>query len=150
MKLISALFSGLLFGIGLILSGMTDPAKVIGFLDIGGRWDPSLAFVMGGALLVGLLAFPFAASRQTAWLGEPMRLPTARQIDRPLIVGALLFGAGWGLAGYCPGPALTSVLYGGAKPLVFVLAMLVGIGLFEALTVWQQRRADRATPQHSA
>lgn len=150
MKLISALLSGLLFGIGLILSGMTDPAKVIGFLDIGGRWDPSLALVMGGAVLVGLLAFPFASLRQTAWLGDPMRLPTSRQIDRPLIVGALLFGAGWGLAGYCPGPALTSVLYGGAKPLVFVLAMLVGMGLFEALTIWQQRRVDRTTPQRSA
>ena len=150
MKLFSALLSGLLFGIGLILSGMTDPAKVIGFLDIGGRWDPSLAFVMGGAVLVGLLAFPFAASRKNAWLGDPIRLPTARQIDRPLILGALLFGAGWGLAGYCPGPALTSVLFGGAKPLVFVLAMLVGMGLFEALTVWQQRRAHRTTPQRSA
>lgn len=149
MKLVSALFSGLLFGIGLILSGMTDPAKVIGFLDIGGHWDPSLAFVMGGAVLVGLLAFQFASSRQTAWLGDPMRLPTTRQIDRPLIVGALLFGAGWGLAGYCPGPALTSVLYGGTKPLVFVIAMLAGMGLFEALTAWQQRRAHGSTAQHS-
>lgn len=150
MKQFSALLSGLLFGIGLILSGMTDPAKVIGFLDIGGRWDPSLAFVMGGAVLVGLLAFPFASSRQTAWLGDPMRLPATRQIDRPLIFGAVLFGVGWGMAGYCPGPALTSVLYGGAKPLIFVLAMLSGMGLFEALTIWQRRRSDRTHRRHAA
>jgi hypothetical protein len=131
MQLLTALFAGLLFGIGLIVSGMTDPSKVIGFLDIAGKWNPSLAFVMGGAILVGVFAFRFAATRPQAMLGGPMRLPIARHIDRRLVLGGLAFGVGWGLAGYCPGPALASLVTGGSKPLIFSAAMLAGMAMFE-------------------
>jgi len=133
MQIFMALMVGLLFGIGLIVSGMTDPAKVIGFLDLAGNWDPSLGFVMGGAILVGILAFGVARKRERSLLGAPMRLPTATVIDRRLVLGSLAFGAGWGLAGYCPGPALASLATGGEKPLVFTLAMLAGMALFEVL-----------------
>ena len=131
MQLMMAFLTGLVFGLGLILSGMTDPSKVIGFLDLAGSWDPSLAFVMGGAVLVGVIAYRFAKGRETSFLGDAMRLPMARQIDRRLVLGGLAFGAGWGLAGYCPGPALVSVVQGGMKPLIFVIAMLVGMAVFE-------------------
>ena len=131
MKIFTALLAGLLFGVGLILSGMADPSKVLGFLDLAGSWDPSLAFVMGGALLVGSLAFPLAAKRPESILGDPMPLATAMQIDRRLVLGGLTFGAGWGLAGYCPGPVLASLVQGGAKPLLFFIAMLAGMALFE-------------------
>jgi uncharacterized membrane protein YedE/YeeE len=131
MQLISAFIVGLLFGIGLIVSGMTDPSKVLGFLDLAGNWDPSLAFVMGGAILVGVVAFRVAGRRERSLLGEAMRLPSATRIDRRLVLGSLAFGAGWGLAGYCPGPALASLASGGAKPLVFTVAMVAGMGLFE-------------------
>lgn len=133
MQIIMALAAGLLFGIGLIVSGMTDPAKVIGFLDLAGNWDPSLAFVMGGAILVGVFAFRMARKRDRSLLGTPMRLPTATGIDRRLVLGSLAFGAGWGLAGYCPGPALASLASGGEKPLIFTLAMLAGMAVFEVL-----------------
>ena len=131
MQLMMAFLTGLVFGLGLILSGMTDPSKVIGFLDLAGSWDPSLAFVMGGAVLVGVIAYRFAKGRETSFLGDAMRLPMARQIDRRLVLGGLAFGAGWGLAGYCPGPALVSVMQGGTKPMIFVLAMLAGMAVFE-------------------
>ena len=131
MQLLMALISGLVFGLGLIISGMTDPSKVIGFLDLAGKWDPSLAFVMGGAILVGLVAFRFAVTRSSAILGGPMRLPAARQIDSRLVLGGLTFGVGWGLAGYCPGPALASLATGGGKPLIFTVAMLAGMAIFE-------------------
>ena len=140
MHIISALFVGLLFGIGLIVSGMTDPSKVIGFLDLAGRWDPSLALVMGGAILVGLVAFRFAAGRTRSLLGDVMRLPTASQIDRRLVLGGLAFGAGWGLAGYCPGPALASLAGGAVKPLIFSAAMLAGMAIFALLERLQARR----------
>lgn len=133
MHIIMALATSLLFGIGLIVSGMTDPSKVIGFLDLTGRWDPSLAFVMGGAIAVGLVAFAFVAKRDKSLLGDTIRLPTATHIDRRLVFGGLAFGAGWGLAGYCPGPALASLASGGAKPLIFSAAMLVGMAIFALL-----------------
>jgi len=133
MKALSALIAGLVFGLGLIVSGMTDPGKVLGFLDLAGKWDPSLAFVMGGAILVGLFAFRIAAGRENALLGEAMRMPAATRIDRRLVLGSLVFGAGWGLAGYCPGPALASLASGSAKPVVFVIALLAGMALFEIL-----------------
>ena len=141
MSIFTALIVGLVFGLGLILSGMTDPAKVIGFLDLAGSWDPSLGFVMGGAILVGAIAFGFASRRERSLLGEPMRLPTATRIDRRLVLGSLAFGAGWGLAGYCPGPALASLATGGIKPLVFTAAMLAGMAIFELL---ERRAASRA------
>ena len=136
MQIITALATGLIFGLGLILSGMTDPSKVIGFLDLAGRWDPSLAFVMGGAILVGVVAFRLTRGREKSLLGDAMRLPTARQVDRRLVLGGLAFGAGWGLAGYCPGPALVSVAQGGAQPLIFVVAMLAGMGIYEIQDRW--------------
>ncbi len=127
---------GLLFGIGLILSGMTDPGKVIGFLDLAGAWDPSLALVMGGAILVGVAAFSLAKKRTTTFLGGALQLPSSNDIDKRLLAGSLLFGMGWGLAGFCPGPAIVSLGSGQPKAAVFVLAMLVGMALFE----WSERR----------
>ena len=124
---------GLLFGLGLILSGMTDPGKVTGFLDLFGLWDPSLALVMGGAIAVGFFAFTLAKKRTTNFLGGMLRLPAKNQIDKPLIIGSLLFGAGWGLAGFCPGPALVSMASGQPKALIFVLAMLAGMVGFELM-----------------
>jgi uncharacterized membrane protein YedE/YeeE len=133
MQVISAFAAGMVFGLGLIVSGMTDPSKVLGFLDLAGDWDPSLLFVMGGAILVGFFAFRFAAGRGEALLGDALRLPTARRIDRRLVLGGLMFGTGWGLAGYCPGPAVTSLLSGNSKPVIFVVAMLAGMAVFELL-----------------
>ena len=133
MERVSEFVVGLLFGIGLILAGMTDPAKVIGFLDLAGAWDPSLAFVMGGAILVGVFAFGIAKKRTTSMFGGAMQLPTSRDIDRRLIGGSLLFGIGWGIAGICPGPAVAILLTGHWQVLLFVAAMLTGMALFEAL-----------------
>ena len=124
---------GLLFGLGLMLSGMTDPGKVIGFLDLFGTWDPSLALVMGGAIMVGFFAFTVAKKRTSTFLGGAMRLPTNMDMDKKLVIGSLLFGAGWGLAGFCPGPALVSMADGQPKALVFVVAMLVGMLGFELM-----------------
>ena len=144
MHIIMALVVGLIFGIGLIISGMTDPSKVIGFLDLAGRWNPSLGFVMGGAILVGLVAFRFAAGRDKSLLGNVMRLPTATQIDRRLVLGGLAFGTGWGLVGYCPGPALASLASGGSKPLIFASAMIFGMVIFELLERLPARRKQAA------
>ena len=130
---LSEFLVGLLFGLGLLLSGMTDPGKVLGFLDLFGQWDPSLALVMGGAIGVGVFAFALAKKRTVSFLGGVMRLPTSSQIDRRLIVGALLFGAGWGLAGFCPGPALVSLAAGQPKAAVFVAFMVVGMIIFEVI-----------------
>lgn len=131
--ILASLAAGLVFGLGLIVSGMSDPAKVLGFLDLAGAWDPSLALVMGGAIAVGLPAFAWAARRKTSLLGTPMQLPAARQVDRRLLGGSLLFGIGWGVAGFCPGPALVAMGMGQAGAVVFVLAMLAGMALFEGL-----------------
>ncbi|MEJ8813459.1 DUF6691 family protein [Variovorax ureilyticus] len=131
--LLTSLLAGLVFGLGLIVSGMADPAKVLGFLDLAGSWDPSLAFVMGGAIAVGLVAFFIAGRRTLSFIGAEMRLPAARRIDRRLVGGSLLFGIGWGIAGFCPGPGLVALGMGEFKALVFVAAMLAGMGLFELL-----------------
>lgn len=126
-----ALAAGLTFAAGLTLGGMTDPRKVRGFLDVGGifdgRWDPSLAFVMGGALLISLIAFATVNTQAAPWASVKFELPTRRDIDAPLVIGALLFGTGWGIAGFCPGPAFASLLTGGVDVLYFVAAMLVGM-----------------------
>lgn len=124
---------GLLFGLGLMLSGMTDPAKVLGFLDLFGTWDPSLAFVMGGAIAVGFFAFALARQRTTSVLGGAMHLPKATQIDRRLVLGGLTFGAGWGLAGFCPGPGIVSMAAGEVKAAVFVAAMVAGMVIYEVV-----------------
>jgi len=133
MGILTSLLAGLLFGIGLIISGMANPAKVLGFLDLAGHWDPSLAFVMGGAVAVGMLAFALARRRTLSMLGEPLRMPGSGVIDRRLLAGSTLFGIGWGIAGFCPGPALVSLGAGEGKALVFVAAMAAGMGIFELL-----------------
>jgi uncharacterized membrane protein YedE/YeeE len=133
MTFLTALLSGLIFGFGLILSGMANPAKVLGFLDLAGHWDPSLAFVMAGAIAVGAVAFFIARKRTVSFLGGAMHLPTARDIDRRLVGGSLLFGTGWGLGGFCPGPGLVALGMGEMKALVFVAAMIAGMVIFEVL-----------------
>lgn len=134
MKLVLSFSSGLIFGLGLILSGMGNPAKVLGFLDIAGAWDPSLMFVMVGGIAVGFVAFRIGGRRALSLLGQPMQIPTSKQIDPRLIVGSALFGIGWGLAGICPGPAFLLLGFGAIKGLVFVLALLVGMILFELMS----------------
>ncbi len=126
-----AFLVGLLFGVGLIFSGMTDPGKVIGFLDLAGAWDPSLALVMGGAVAVGVLAFALARRRTSAFLGGAMLLPGDGPVDRRVLIGSLVFGVGWGLAGFCPGPALVTLGGGHMKAAIFVLAMLAGMVVHE-------------------
>lgn len=131
MYVFASLLAGLVFGLGLIVSGMANPAKVLGFLDLAGAWDPSLAFVMGGAIAVGVVAFFVAHQRTVSFLGAEMKLPTARHIDKRLVGGSLLFGIGWGIAGFCPGPGLVALGLGEPKAVIFVVAMLVGMGAFE-------------------
>lgn len=145
MQKLSAFIVGLLFGLGLILSGMTDPGKVQGFLDLFGNWDPSLAFVMGGAIAVGFFAYALAKQRTRSFLGGAMHLPKATQIDKRLVIGSLTFGVGWGLAGFCPGPGLVSMASGEVKGLVFVAAMVAGMAVFEWL-----ERLSTLKPAHKA
>ena len=141
MNRISEFLVGLLFGLGLLLSGMTDPGKVLGFLDLFGAWDPSLALVMGGAIAVGFFAFAMAKKRTSNFLGGALHLPKSNQIDRRLVIGSLLFGAGWGLAGFCPGPGLVSLAAGQIKAAAFVAAMLAGMALYE----WADRHLHKRT-----
>ncbi len=133
MTVFTSFLAGLVFGLGLIVSGMANPAKVLGFLDLGGRWDPSLAFVMGGAIAVGAVAFAVARRRTRSFLGAAMRLPAARAIDRRLVLGSVLFGIGWGVAGFCPGPGLVAAGMGEMKALAFVAAMLAGMVGYELI-----------------
>jgi uncharacterized protein len=138
MFIFTSLLAGLVFGLGLIVSGMANPAKVLGFLDLTGAWDPSLALVMAGAIAVSFFAFLFARNRTRSLIGADMKLPGARQIDRRLVVGSTLFGIGWGVAGFCPGPGLVGLGMGEVKALVFVAAMLVGMVVFE---LFEKRRS---------
>ncbi len=124
-----ALIAGLIFGVGLIVGGMTNPAKVLAFLDVTGDWDSSLAFVMMGAIAVGFFAFKSAARHSTSVLGLPVQLPGTRLIDRKLVLGAVIFGTGWGIAGFCPGPAIASLLTGGPAVWLFVTSMLAGMAV---------------------
>jgi len=134
---VSALLAGLVFGLGLIVSGMANPTKVLGFLDLGGRWDPSLAFVMGGAIGVGMVVFFVTRQRTRSLLGQPMQVPTSQALTKRLVFGSLAFGIGWGLAGFCPGPAIVSAAAGYSKAMVFVAAMVSGMMLF---TLLERRR----------
>jgi uncharacterized membrane protein YedE/YeeE len=129
--LLSQYLIGVLFGLGLLVSGMSNPEKILAFLDLGGAWDPSLIFVMGGAVLVGLLAFYLAKKRTQSFFGDALQIPTRRDIDQRLVIGSVLFGLGWGIAGFCPGPALVALGSGHTKALIFVLAMLVGMAACE-------------------
>ena len=133
MTKLTSLLAGLLFGLGLIVSGMVNPGKVLGFLDVAGQWDPSLMLVMGGAIAVGLVAFGIAKKRALTLIGEKIDLPTSTIIDLRLIWGSALFGIGWGLGGFCPGPALVGVGMGLPSALIFVAAMIAGMVLFELL-----------------
>lgn len=135
MFILTSLLSGLVFGLGLMVSGMANPAKVLGFLDLAGAWDPSLALVMAGAIGVGFFAFFVAKNRTRSFIGAEMRLPTSTKIDRRLAIGSTLFGMGWGIAGFCPGPGLVALGMGEPKALVFVVAMLVGMGAF----AWREK-----------
>jgi len=143
----SAALAGALFGIGLILSGMTDPRKVTGFLDVAGAWDPSLALVMVGALAVGVFAFGAARRRTRAWSGTAIHLPARTAIDTRLVVGSALFGIGWGMAGFCPGPALVAIagagdIAGGAA--VFVAAMAAGMLVHDGVAAKRRPSAPPA------
>ncbi len=122
----SALIAGLLFGVGLGYAQMIDPQRVLGFLDLAGPWDPTLAFVMGGAVLVTLISFRWVLGRPRPLLDSQFYLPTRRHLDRPLVIGAALFGVGWGIGGYCPGPAIAALGLGAPNPAVFLLAMVAG------------------------
>ncbi len=132
-RLFTALVSGLIFGTGLILSGMANPAKVLAFLDLAGLWNPSLILVMLGAISIGLIAFHFAKKRSQSLLGESIDLPEQQNIDNRLIAGSLLFGVGWGMAGICPGPALVLLGLGNFKGIIFLLAMFAGMFIFEVI-----------------
>lgn len=140
----TSLLAGLVFGLGLIVSGMANPAKVLGFLDLAGAWDPSLAFVMAGAIAVAACAFALAKKRTVSFLGTAIKLPGSRDIDRRLVIGSVLFGIGWGVAGFCPGPGLVALGMGEIKALVFVGAMLAGMGIFELIERRKQASPLRA------
>lgn len=131
MQILMALVAGLVFGLGLIISGMTDPSKVIGFLDLFGSWDPSLAFTMLSAILVSFIGFRLTTIMNKSILGNAIQMPLTNSIDKKLIFGSLIFGIGWGLAGYCPGPALTSLMSGNLKTLIFTISMIIGMFLYE-------------------
>ena len=133
---------GLIFGLGLVISQMSNPAKVLNFLDFAGAWDPSLAFVMGGAVVVAAIGFGLARSWKTPLLAESFHLPSKTKIDARLLCGAALFGIGWGLVGFCPGPALTALAFGKREPLLFVAAMIVGMVVFDRCA-WLPLRATR-------
>lgn len=138
MRALSALLAGVVFGLGILLSGMANPAKVLGFLDLAGAWDPSLGLVMVGAIGAARLPFRWARRHSVSLLRAPMRLPQVRAIDRPLVIGSLLFGVGWGLAGICPAPALTLAV-GHWQAALFVVAMLAGMRLFALMEAWRTR-----------
>ena len=133
MKAWSAIVAGMLFGVGLTLSGMSDPLKVLGFLDVSGDWIPDLALVMGGALIVSLVSTPWVLKHAAPRFASQFHVPTLRSIDQRLAIGAMLFGVGWGLSGYCPGPAIVSLLYGYESTMIFCLAMVAGMLLEDAL-----------------
>ncbi|HTM96690.1 MAG TPA: DUF6691 family protein [Croceibacterium sp.] len=132
--ILSALFVGILFGAGMALSDMVNPARVLGFLDVAGAWDPTLAFVMGAALIPSALAYRVRPRLHQPLLADRYSIPAARTLDRPLLFGAALFGIGWGLVGFCPGPALAGLVLGAWQPWLFVVAMLAGMALHSSLS----------------
>lgn len=149
LDLASALASGVLFGVGLAVSGMTRPEKVIGFLDVGGAWDASLAFVMAGAIAVHFLAYRLIRGRRAPLWADKFGIPTRRDIDAKLLAGAALFGVGWGLGGYCPGPGVVSLAAGGEGAVVFVATLLLGMFLTARFEMWVAKDATRSTRQEA-
>ncbi|HBM49729.1 YeeE/YedE family protein [Marinobacter sp. UBA3607] len=145
----ASLFAGLVFGMGLVVSGMANPEKVLGFLDIAGLWDPSLAFVMGGAIIVGLVSLAVARKRTLSFLGFNMKLPTNNRIEKRMVIGSMMFGIGWGIAGFCPGPGLVALGAGEIKGAVFVASMVAGMVLFE-LFERNRARGDSETDREFA
>lgn len=131
LRMLINLLGGTLFGLGLTISGMVNPAKIIGFLDFAGNWDPTLAFVMGGALLVAIPAFRLIFKRQHPVLAEDFEVPTKKEVDARLLGGAALFGIGWGLGGFCPGPAVTALVSGLVPVFAFVAAMVAGMAVYK-------------------
>ena len=142
-QLLAAFAAGLLFGAGLVVSQMVNPAKVLNFLDVAGHWDPSLAFVLVGATGTALVGFRLVRRRTAPLFAERFQLPTARLIDRPLLMGSAIFGIGWGLAGLCPGPAVAGLALAPGRLLPFMLAMLVGMAIFSLQSAWTLRRRGR-------
>lgn len=143
---LTALAAGILFGLGLVVSQMTNPEKVIGFLDVFGQWDPSLAFVMGGALIVTTIGYRLTTKNPRPLFDTTFQIPTNQQIDKRLAMGSVLFGAGWGLVGLCPGPAVAALTIGGLPVIVFFIAMGAGMGLFE---LFNRRVPPAANPTAS-
>ena len=133
LKNIIGLLAGLLFGFGLLISGMTDPVKVQGFLDVFGAWDISLALVMGGGLVVAIVGVQLAKRQQTSWIGSLIEMPTKTTIDKKLLIGAMLFGIGWGLVGICPGPGIVMLGTGQWQAYVFIPAMIIGMLVYQWL-----------------
>jgi uncharacterized membrane protein YedE/YeeE len=142
MAIVISLLLGMTFGLGLILAGMTDPAKVLAFLDIAGNWDPSLALVMGGAIGVAAPAYALARRRATTWMGTPVPFEASTPVDSSLLVGSIVFGIGWGLSGFCPGPALVGLGAGYLPATAFVIAMVFGMEAYEWLLAARARRLD--------
>jgi hypothetical protein len=147
MQIAVMLTSGLLFGFGLIVSGLVNPAKVLGFLDFAGTWDPSLAFTMAAAVLTTAIGYGLAFRRKSPLLGGSFQLPTATDVDARLLGGAALFGVGWGLVGFCPGPAVSALATGSGEALVFVVAMLGGMGLARGIDTLSENAPAQAAPQ---
>ncbi len=144
-SLVSSFVSGALFGAGLTVSQMVNPAKVVGFLDFAGSWDPSLALVMASALAVSAVAYRMALRRPAPLCAAEFHVPTSRRIDGRLVVGSALFGVGWGIAGFCPGPALVSASFGLTQPVLFVVAMLAGMAIWEWRDAWSPKRNEPRT-----
>ena len=144
-RMLSALLTGLLFGAGIAISGMVSPAKVLNFFDIAGTWDPSLAFVMGGALIVTVIGYRLVLKRPRPIFDQTFHLPTARKLDLPLLAGSAVFGIGWGIAGFCPGGAVPALGLGETSALIFVASMLAGIGLARMARHVMAARAQSST-----
>jgi uncharacterized protein len=150
MHILAGLLSGLLFGAGLVISGMSNPAKVLNFLDLFGTWDPSLAFVMGGAVLVTSIGFRLVLGRSRPWFIDRFHLPTKTDIDPPLLIGSATFGVGWGLSGFCPGPAITALSSVLPAVLLFVVAMCVGMIVARTLQSHQALKPTDAAKRQTA
>ena len=147
MRPLLGFLSGLLFGVGLIFAGMSDPAKVLNFLDVFGNWDPSLAFVMGGTALTTFIGYRLVLRREKPLLLSSFQIPTRQDVDRDLLAGAAIFGVGWGIGGFCPGPAWTALALGAPGTLVFLPAMLAGMA---AATLWRNRQLRDGSAKASA